>query len=48
MVRQLDIVWNHFVPKMYEMYDKLARFGVVMIEGEVTYISREEVRDVWL
>jgi hypothetical protein len=47
-VRSLDTVWNQFEAKRYAMYEKLARLDLVMIKGEVAYIPREEVRNVWL
>jgi hypothetical protein len=48
LVRSLDTVWNQFEAKRYAMYEKLARLDLVMIKGEVAYIPREEVRNVWL
>jgi hypothetical protein len=48
LVRSLDTVWNQFEASMFRMYEKLARLDFVVIAGEVTYIPREEVRNVWL
>jgi hypothetical protein len=48
LVRVQDTVWNQFEANMYRMHEKLARLDFVMITGEVTYIPREEVRNVWL
>jgi hypothetical protein len=48
LVRSLDTVWNQFEANMYAMYEKLARLDFVIIKGDVAYIPREEVRNVWL
>jgi hypothetical protein len=45
MVRQVDCRWNHLVPSLYLMHDKLVNLGVFMTTGagEVTNASREEL-----
>lgn len=46
MVRVLDCCWNHFIPSLYLLHDKLANLGVVFINDNVVYLGDKEVGDV--
>lgn len=41
MVRSLDRLWNQFEPDLYQLQEKLERAGLVLINGEVTYIEED-------
>jgi hypothetical protein len=38
-VRSLDRLWNQFEPDLYRLQEELERAGLVLIDGEVTYIE---------
>ncbi len=42
MVRQLDTAWNRFECSMYTIYDKLSRYGLVIIAGKTVYVPHRE------
>lgn len=39
VVRSLDRLWNQFEPDLYRLQEKLEHAGLVLINGEVTYIE---------
>ena len=39
LVRSLDRLWNQFEPDLYRLQKKLEHAGLVLIDGEVTYIE---------
>lgn len=46
LVREITVTWNHFLPDLLLIHEKLVARGFVYSEGEIMVIEPREDRDI--
>jgi len=42
LVRSLDCYWNRLCPSLYLLKSKLEEYGLILVNGEISYRDSEE------